>query len=216
MVEAILFDFWGTLVENGVYPSPIRQVRYILRLNIPFQDFVITFEETFMLKKYATLGEAFEQVCKAFDAKPPKFIIDKLIGMWNKNMLLAKPFPETIKVLEELKKKYKLAIIANTDNISLDPVLDKFDLRKYFDAIILSYDIGHLKSDVQMFEETLNKLGIKKKKDCIMVGDSIESDMAGAAKAKIDAILIDRKNRQIYDKKIKSLEELHTLLEENR
>ena len=125
MVQAILFDFWGTLVENGIFPSPVRQVRYILRLRMPFQEFIVKFEEAFMLKKYETLKEAFENVCKAFDVNPPPFVIEKLIGMWNKNMLLAKPFPETIKVLEALKKNHKLAIISNTDSFSLEPVLNQ-------------------------------------------------------------------------------------------
>jgi len=216
MVQAILFDFWGTLVENGIYPSPVRQVRYILRLRVPFQEFIVKFEEAFMLKKFETLKAAFENVCKEFDVNPPPFVIDKLIGMWNKNMLLAKPFPETIKTLEELKKDYKLAIISNTDNFSLEPVLDKFDLRKYFDAIILSYEAGYLKSNNKMFEEAMKKLGIKKKKECIMVGDSMESDIAGAAKAKIHAVLVDRRNRREYETKINTLDELKTFLEEKR
>lgn len=216
MVQAILFDFWGTLVENGIFPSPVRQVRYTLRLRIPFQEFIVKFEEAFMLKKYETLKEAFENVCKAFDVNPPQFVIDSLIGMWNKNMLLAKPFPETIKVLEELKKDHKLAIISNTDNFSLEPVLDKFDLRKYFDAIILSYGTGYLKSNTKMFGEAMKKLGVKKKKDCIMVGDSLESDIVGAKKAKIAAVLIDRNDRREYETKIKTLEELKALLEEKR
>jgi HAD superfamily hydrolase (TIGR01493 family) len=213
MVEAILFDFWGTLVENGIYPSPVRQARYFLRVNIPFQDFVVKFEEAFMLKKHATLADAFQSVYDAFEVHPPAFVTEKLIGMWNKNMLLAKPFSETIKVLEELKKEYKLAIISNTDNFSLDPVLDKFDMRKYFDAIVLSYDVGYLKGNTKIFEEAMAKLGIKKKKDIIMVGDSMESDIAGAVKAKIQGILIDRKERREYEKKIKSLEELKAFIE---
>jgi len=212
MVKAILFDFWGTLVENGVFPSPIRQVRYILRLRMPFQEFVVKFEETFMLKKFETLTRAFEEVCNTFQVKPPQFVIEKLIGMWNKHMLLAKPFPETIKILEKLKKDYKLALIANTDNFSLDPVLNKFKLRQYFDAIVLSYESGLLKSDTKMFDEVLKKLDVKKK-DCIMVGDSMESDIAGAAKAKIKAVLVDRRERREYENKIKTLEELKPLLE---
>jgi putative hydrolase of the HAD superfamily len=212
MVQAILFDFWGTLVENGVNPSPVRQVKYFLRLNMAFHDFITTFEESFMLKKHSTLREGFDAVCTAFDIHPPEFIIEKCIGMWNKNMLLAKPFPETIALLEELKKKYKLALLSNTDNFSLEPVLDKFDLRKYFDVIILSCDAGHLKSDVKMFDEAVKKLGVKKK-DCLMVGDSIESDMASAEKAKIASVLVDRNERQTFEKKIKTLEELNTFLE---
>ena len=183
MVKAILFDFWGTLVETGIHPSPVRQVRYILRLQMPFQEFIVKFEEAFMLKKFENLNEAFKNVCIAFNVNPPPFVVDKLIGMWNKNMLLAKPFQDTKHVLDELKKDYKLAIISNTDNFSLEPVLDKFELRKYFDAIMLSCETGYLKANTKMFNEAIKALGVKKK-DCLMVGDSLDSDIAGATKAK--------------------------------
>jgi hypothetical protein len=91
MVKAILFDFWGTLVENGIFPSPVKQARYILRLRMTFKDFIIRFEKAVMTKPYNDLNEAFTAVCKEFDLDPQPFIIEKLVGMWNKNELLGKP-----------------------------------------------------------------------------------------------------------------------------
>ena len=41
MVKAILFDFWGTLVENGVR-SPVKQVKWILMLkDMDFSEYII-------------------------------------------------------------------------------------------------------------------------------------------------------------------------------
>src|SRR3989338_5133320 len=69
-IKGIIFDFWGTLVENGVFPSPIKKVMYTLRLNIPFSDYVVVFEETFMLGKFKDLYEGFTKVCKTFGVEP--------------------------------------------------------------------------------------------------------------------------------------------------
>ncbi|MBW3004958.1 HAD family hydrolase [Candidatus Woesearchaeota archaeon] len=211
MAKAILFDFWGTLAENGTY-SPLRQTYNILRVRMKFSDFVIKIEGVLMTKPHEDQTSAFTEVCQAFNIEPRPFIIDKLIGVWNKNKLLAQLYPETIAVLEELKKKkYKLAIISNSPNNSVEPVIEKFGLGKYFDAIELSWQTGNLKTDKEMFENTLKKLKVKKE-NALMVGDSIPTDIEGAKNAGIKAILVDRKGSREWPEKIKDLTELHTVL----
>jgi len=210
-IKAIFFDFWGTLVENGVQ-SPVKQVKWILRLNdVDFSEYIVKFEEVFMTKKFDELKQGFEEVAKKFDINAPDFIIDKLIGMWNKNSILAKPYDETIKVLEELKKDYKLILISNTDNFSINSVLDKYDLRKYFDEITLSCDTGLLKSNKKSFGGVLKKLKLKKS-EAVMIGDSMESDVKGAENAGIKPILVDRRGTREFESKISSLDELKEML----
>lgn len=212
MVKAILFDFWGTLVENGVFPSPVRQVKYMLNLNsLPFPLYIIQFERAFMTKDYDDLYKAFDIVCKEFKIDAGQGLLDKLVGMWNKNKLLAKPFPDTIPALKKLKKDYKIILISNTDCFSVEAVMEKYDMKKLFDAMIFSYKVGMLKSNPKMFETALKKVKVKKE-DAIMVGDSIESDVAGAENAGIKPILIDRNERREYKDKIKSLKELDKFL----
>lgn len=212
MVKLIIFDFWGTLVENGVFPSPVRQVKYILRIEEPFSEYIVKFEEVFMLKKYDDLYSAFEAVCGAFGIEPEKFILDRLVGMWNKHKLLAKPFRETVALLERLKMDgYKLALISNTDCFTTEEVLDKYDLKKYFDEIVFSYKVNLLKTDPKMYEMILEKLKVDKS-DALVVGDSIETDVKGAKNAGIKAVLVDRGGRRGFDPKISNLDELEQYL----
>ena len=205
--KAILFFFFWTLVENGIRPSPVKQVKYILRLNMPFHEFIVPFEMSFMTKKYDDLFQAFRDVCKTFNINPTKYILDKLVGMWNKNKLLAKPYPETIDVLKDLKKDFKIALISNTDFSSVEELIDKFDMKKYFDSIALSYKLGMLKLNPDMYSHVLNDIKVDKS-ESVMVGDSIESDMATANNAGLKSILIDRLNRREFEVKINNLNEL--------
>lgn len=212
MVKLVIFDFWGTLVENGVFPSPVRQVKYILGVEEHFSDYIVKFEEVFMLKNYEDLYSAFKAVCEAFDKKPESSILDNLVGRWNKHKLLAKPFKETIDLLEKLKKEgYKLALISNTDCFTTDEVMDKYNLRKYFDEIILSYKVNMLKTNPKMFDMILKKLKVDKV-DALVVGDSIETDIKGAESAGINAILVDRRGRREFSPKIQNLEDLDSFL----
>jgi len=211
-IKAIFFDFWGTLAENGVR-SPIKQVKYILRLNdMDFSEYVIKFERVFMTKKLESLQAGFEDVLKEFDLSVSDFVVEKMIGLWNKNAILAQLDEEAPKVLEDLKKDYKLILISNTDPFSITSVLDKHDLRKYFDIISLSCDTGLLKSDKESFENILKELKLEKD-EVVMVGDSIESDVKSAENVGIRAILVDKRDSREYDDKITSLSELKEKLQ---
>jgi 2-haloalkanoic acid dehalogenase type II len=206
--KVIFFDFWGTLVENGIFPSPSKQVKYILRIKEPFTDFIQKFEESFMTESFDNLTEGFDKVIKDFDLNPPDFVKDKLVGMWNKNTILAKPFPDTKDVLRALKEEgLKVALVSNADPFSIDQVIDKYGMKDLFDGIYLSYKYGKLKSHGDLFDIALKDLGFTKK-DALMVGDSIESDIKGAEKAGIKSVLLDRKNKREYEDKIISLKEL--------
>jgi putative hydrolase of the HAD superfamily len=212
-IKAIFFDFWGTLVENGVR-SPVKQVKWILRLrDIDFPEYIVKFEDVFMTKKFDELKDGFEETLKAFEIEVPEFVVEKLIGMWNKNTILSKAYDETIQTLEELKKDYKLILISNTDCFSINSVLDKFDLRKYFDEISLSCETGNLKSNKKAFGDPLKKLKIKKQ-EAVMIGDSLESDVKGAENAGITPILVDRRGTREYENKISNLTELKEKLKE--
>ncbi|MGM5487706.1 MAG: HAD family hydrolase [Nanobdellota archaeon] len=207
-MKAVLFDFWGTIIENGIFPSPVKQAKFILRIDMPFSDYIERFEKSFMTRKADNLTEAFRNVCDEFDVRPPEHVIDKLVGMWNKNTLLAKPFEDTFETIKGLREKgVKIGLVSNTDPFSITQLISKFELDELFDGIVLSYEAGMLKSNPEMFDKALAKLGVAKE-DAVMVGDSIESDMKGAENAGIKAYLIDRKDKRDYESKITGLKEL--------
>lgn len=207
----VIIDFWGTIVEHGVW-SPIKQVRNILEIQVPFSEYVIRMEKVMMTKKYDTLQEAFNAICTEFNVTSTPHIIERLVGMWNKSWMLAHPYPEVRKILAKLKSQgHNLVLIASTDTFSVSRVLEKFELNSLFDNIFFSYDIGYIKSDHEFLEHVLSTLKITPAQ-CVMVGDGIQSDIIPAKAHSIKAILIDRKNSRDYHPKIKNLEELEKVL----
>ncbi len=212
MAKVILFDFWGTLVDNGTY-SPLRQSYALLRARMEFSEFVHVFEKTMMTTKFDEQAQGFGAVCDALGIPQKSFVIDKLIGLWNKNRMMAKLYPETISVLEALKaKKYKLAIVSNTDSL-IQQVIERFELDKYFDQMFLSYETGMLKTDEELMPIILKKMKAKKE-DVLMVGDSVETDMLCAENAEIKGVLVDRKGTREYKLKIPNLSEVEKILEQ--
>jgi HAD superfamily hydrolase (TIGR01549 family) len=210
MVKAILFDFWGTLVENGVW-SPIKQVQQILRIDLPFSDYVGRMEQAMMTKKFDSLREAFQSVCEEFKVECNEEKMEELIGMWNKSWMLARPYEEVLEELGKLKEEYKLILVSNTDNFSINQVLDKFQLRGFFDHVFLSYEVGLLKTNKKFLKKVLKETKLTPG-DCVFVGDSILSDMEAAKEAGIKGILMDHKQRQHFQPKIRNLKELPSIL----
>jgi HAD superfamily hydrolase (TIGR01549 family) len=212
MIKGIIFDFWGTLVENGIHPSPVNQVKYILRARMPFREFVTKFEESMMTKEHADLNEAFTAVCNDFAIRNNQYVVERLVGMWNKNELLGKPFFEVVEVLKFLKSKgYKIALISNT-NPTIKRVIEKYSLQQFFDAEIYSYKEGILKTNPKLFQIAVERLGLTAE-EVLVIGDSIQTDIIGARNAGLTAVLIDRMNKRDYTPKIRNLRELKDLIE---
>lgn len=212
MVKALLFDFWGTLVENGVW-SPTKQVKNILQIDLPFSDYVLRMERALMTKPFPSLREAFQELCKEFSLDGTEEQLDQLIGLWNKNWMLARPFPDVQETLQKLQEKYILILVSNTDSFSVEKVLDKYALRQSFAHTFLSHHVGLLKNEPAFLQKVLEALQLSAE-DCLLIGDSIESDMEAAKKAGIRSVLIDRKNARDYAPKIITLKELEKTLEE--
>lgn len=212
MVKAIIFDLWGTVVETGVVPSPSRQVKYFLRVQQSFPDFIVAFEHSFMTGKFNSLKEAFEHVVKDFNLRIPDFVYEKLVGTWNKNAILSKLYPETLEVLQDLRSKgYKLYLLSNTDQFSFEQVNEKFKLNELFDKVYPSYETGLLKANPDAYKQILKENGLKEN-DVIMVGDSLDSDVKSAEKAGIKGILVDRNNTREAEFKITNLTQIESML----
>lgn len=68
-------------------------------------------------------------------------------------------------------------------------------IEHYFEHIILSDKAGALKPSKAIFEHAL-KINDARKEEVLMIGDSFEADIMGAANTGIDAIYFNRNNRQ--------------------
>jgi putative hydrolase of the HAD superfamily len=212
MTKAIIFDLWGTIIETGVVPSPSRQVKYFLRVQQSFPDFIVAFEHSFMTKKFNSLQEAFENVVKDFNLRIPDFVYEKLVGTWNKNAILSKMYPETLEVLSDLKSKgYKLYLLSNTDQFSFEQINTKFKLNELFDKIYSSFETGLLKANPESYKQILAENNLSAE-DVVMVGDSLDSDVKSAEKAGIKGILVDRNDTREADIKVTDLKQIENII----
>jgi putative hydrolase of the HAD superfamily len=92
-----------------------------------------------------------------------------------------------IETLNYLKQNYTLHIITNGFKESQSVKIDGSGLRTYFSEIIISDEHNLIKPEEKIFRlaETMAKAIPS---ECVMIGDSLESDIEGAMKAGWEAI----------------------------
>jgi len=94
-------------------------------------------------------------------------------------------------VLQKLKSGYKLAIVSNTfswGDREVSGALSRKDLTRFFDAIVTSVDAGSRKPDDGIYRKALDLLECDPDQ-AIMVGDRVDTDIAGANMIGITSVL---------------------------
>jgi HAD superfamily hydrolase (TIGR01549 family) len=103
-------------------------------------------------------------------------------------------YPDVVPTLEELRRSgYLVGLISNA-HPDLRKLLTLFDLLAYFDAPIISGEVGLMKPDPKIFRRGLESLGVGPA-EAVHVGDDPVVDYEGARRAGLQAILVDRQGR---------------------
>jgi len=123
-------------------------------------------------------------------------------------------YPHSHEILAALKPKYQLYILTNGFREVQHAKVERCRLSPYFTEVITSEDAGFMKPDQRFFSYVLNKLNVAPEK-CIMIGDDINVDIAGAQHAGIDTIFYNH-SRDTYTIKptyeITSLDQIGSIL----
>ena len=126
-------------------------------------------------------------------------------------------YPDARPTLETLAGRFKLAIITNGGSTRQRQKIEATGLNSYFDAILVSGEVGVGKPDPRVFERALSMLDVPPHR-AVHVGDSIDADVAGARASGIVAVWVNRPGAPVPagpmtpDHEIRSLADLPPLL----
>lgn len=68
---------------------------------------------------------------------------------------------ELVKRVAELRGQYKTAMLTNMGSETLDTVFNEQECEKLFDAVVVSSEVGLIKPSRDLFEYTLERLGVQ-------------------------------------------------------
>ena len=95
--------------------------------------------------------------------------------------------PPVLDLLNRLKKQYKLILLSNTDVERFGFIKRKFPEIFFFDAYVLSYEVGYMKPHPRIYKEALLKAR-SRAEECVFV-DDLPENIEGARNAGMNAIL---------------------------
>jgi putative hydrolase of the HAD superfamily len=99
--------------------------------------------------------------------------------------------PEAEPVLIDLARDHRLALLTNGAGDVQRAKLGRTPFARYFETIVISVEAGIGKPDPRIFALAASRVGVAPA-DATMVGDSLVRDIAGAQRAGLRAVWIDR------------------------
>jgi len=102
-------------------------------------------------------------------------------------------YDDAIPTLEAARKRdFRVGMVSNATDLARK-VLSNLDMEKYFDFVVISDEVGVRKPDPRIFRIALNKAGAAAERS-LFLGDKLSTDVMGAARTGMRAILVDRNN----------------------
>lgn len=197
MLEAVLFDFDGTLVDFVAADlHSLRRLHAHVGATVCLDEFLETAVEEIM-KFHALVAE--KQIdpltmhsfrLRNTFARHGLAWQDRYVGWYQKTLLEAGlPFPGVEKLLGEVRQKAKTGLITNAyDGEEQRQRIQRAGLEAYFDTIVVACDIGLYKPDPAIFLHTLERLQVAPG-NALYVGDSVAHDISGAKAAGMKTVL---------------------------
>lgn len=205
-VRAILFDFFGTLVD---YSEGTDGLSFAASHSVLCESGATVDEPTF-LAAWATAFQRLESEAAASHVEFPfSAIVDGLLSElalssvsgdfhdrfteaflrdWSAGIRYHEWLPG---LLVELADAYRLGVITNTYHPTLVPDhLERMGVAHHFDVVVKSHDLGVRKPAPAVFEHALERMGLSPS-EAVFVGDSYHADYIGSASVGIQSFLID-------------------------
>ena len=181
MIDTVLFDFDGTIMDtNDVIIGSWQHVYRTLRGKEGDLDYILS-----------TFGEPLEYSMETSFPEVPMEESVKIYRDWHRERFLdmIRLFPGVTEMLQEVYARgYKMGIASSRLRVTLEQGLNKYDLGKYFDAIVAVEDTENAKPAPDIALKTLEMLDAKPE-NAIMVGDS-RLDLLCARNAGVPSVLV--------------------------
>jgi putative hydrolase of the HAD superfamily len=101
-------------------------------------------------------------------------------------------FPDALDLLQRLRARgVPLALVTNGDAGQQRDKIERYDLARFFDVIVVEGEFGAGKPDEVVYRAALDGIGVPPA-DAWMVGDHLEFDVAGPQRLGVQGVWLDR------------------------
>jgi 2-haloalkanoic acid dehalogenase type II len=105
-------------------------------------------------------------------------------------------FPDALPVLQQLRGRYRMAIITNGFAETHEQKIARLELERFFDSVILAGELQMAKPDPAVFLHAMEMLNVGPEVS-VMVGDRYDRDIEGAHAAGMRAVWIQTRGEAV-------------------
>jgi epoxide hydrolase-like predicted phosphatase len=185
MIKGIIFDCFGVLIASDLQ----MRIDAVAKVN-PDAGKSLTDIVKAIDRGMLTRDEAIPEMAKLMGVDPEELLRGMTDSLVKNTDLTA--------FIRTLRPKYKVAMLSNVSGRDrLDQLFDLGELDELFDVVVASGDVGVIKPEPEIYQLTIEKLGIDPK-DCVMI-DDLESYCNGAEAVGIHAIQFTSTSQAVAD-----------------
>lgn len=185
-IKAVFFDVDNTLYDTAKQVASAREnaVKAMIEAGLPVEEDKALARLRQIVRKYGSnYGFHYDRLLESFGIKPnPRIISAGLVAYANAKAAYIVPYPETVPTLIRLAGMgLKLGIISEGVPVKQWEKLIRLGLQHFFDVVVVLDGRPHGKTP-ELFLKACSKINCPPS-NCMMVGDRIDRDIAGAKKA---------------------------------
>ena len=197
-LKAIIFDAYGTLFDVNSAAKKCKD-----RIGDKWENFANYWRTTQLeytwLRSLMNKHKDFWQITEdSLDKSMKKFQIDhsmrvELLELYK----ILSPYPETKTTLEQLKKRnYKIAILSNGTPSLLNDLVEKNDMKNFFDDIFSIEEVGIFKPSSKVYDIPIKKYKINKVEVAFLSSNTW--DISGGGNFGYNCLWVNR-NNDVFD-----------------
>jgi len=171
MIKALFFDCFGVLVDD-IYGGPMRD-------DLPPK----LLKKWWMISDRADMGEISD--AERID-EVSRFAIGGRTAIEQK-FNTARRNKDLLNYILHLRKRYKIGLLSNASNGIVERFFMPAELVKYFDDVVLSYQVHLIKPDLEIYRLAIDRLGLKPG-ESVFVDDKM-TNVAAAEKVGMQGVL---------------------------
>lgn len=192
--ECLSFDCYGTLIdwESGIlgYLLPLLHDKGCKVSDSQILNLYSEFEPQQQEAPYRTYREVLASIVQDFAYEfQVKVSQEEAAGLAN-SIPEWEPFPDTVKALQRLASRYKLAVLSNIDDDLFALTAPKLGID--FDCVVTAQQVQSYKPSLRNFETLLGRLGIERDR-LLHVAESLYHDAAPAREMGIASVWVNRR-----------------------
>jgi putative hydrolase of the HAD superfamily len=196
--NAVIFDLYGTLVDDFASSVGQLHVEFVKTLAAPPDSFMKLWRETTEMRvigAFQTVEASIEYVCNLLGVP---ITMEQLTRAVEIRLQLIKrtltPRPDALETLARIRNNgYKIGLLSNC-SIEIPIVWPETAFADLVDSAIFSSREGLKKPDPRLYRVACERLGMKPE-DCLYIADGENYELAAAAKVGLHTLLLRNSSR---------------------